>query len=72
MRGIFPQAKLDRDAGNCFFEAGAFFLAGHMFSIAADAARFRAPRAIPACLLRVPAVAFGVWRLENRSQQYPP
>ena len=37
--GIFPQATLDRDAGNCFFEAGAFFLAGHMFAIAADAAR---------------------------------
>ena len=60
MRGIFLQAKLDLDAGNCFFSAGAFFLAGHMFSIAADAARFRAPRVILAWLLRVPGVAFGI------------
>ena len=32
--------ELNSDAGHCFHNAGAYALAGSMFSIAADAARF--------------------------------
>ena len=35
--GLTP--RLDRDAANCFFSAGAFALAGNMFAIAAAASR---------------------------------